>query len=158
MAFTRTNVIFDRDTHTVFLDEVGGAGHVSEAFRIIEEEFVKFSSDNPDLSIPARARAIREQARHKVLSQKKLLKDEESMRIDRERQEADRKAIIERETRAAVRKLGFKREYLRDRDHMCYQTKRDALSDEVSLAVRLDLQFKDLYPIVAAAVLEGEGA
>jgi len=157
LAFTRTNLILDKDTHTVFLDEVGGSGHASEAFRIIEEEFVKFSSDNPDLSIPARARAIRERSRQRVLSQKKLLQDEESMRIDRERQEAERKARIEQSVREAVRNLSFKPEWLRDRNGLNFAHHRKELEDEVSILCRIDLQWRELMPYVSAIVLGDEG-
>ena len=148
--------MFDKDTHTVFIDEVGGAGHVSEALRIIEEEFVSFSSDNPDLSIPARARAIRERARQRVLSQKKLLQDEETTRIDRKRQEADRQLRIEQAAREAVRKHGFRPEWLRDPRGMNYSHHRKEITDEISIASRVDLQWKDIMPIVTAIVLEAE--
>jgi hypothetical protein len=41
---------------------------------------------------------------------------------------------------------------------MSFESKRNALTDEVSLACRLDLQWKDLYPIAAEAVFEEVGA
>lgn len=154
----RVNVYLERATHNLFIDEVGEQ-NVSEFFRLVEEEVLTSPDEERDLSLRKRARLASDRAKLRFFQQRKLILDEESQQLERQRREAERQALIEKGTREAILKLGFKREYLRDRDHMCWEKKREALADEVSLACRIDLQWKNLYPVVAAIMFDdGEGA
>ena len=149
----RVNVYLEREVHNLFIDEVGEQ-NVSEFFRLVEEEVLTSPDEERDLSLRKRARLASDRAKLKFFQQRKLIQDADYQQEERERKEAERKALVESETRAAIQKLGFKREYLRNRDHMDWSHKRTALADEVSIACRMDLQFKDLYPVVAEIVLE----
>lgn len=120
----------------------------------ILEEFV-LEDQEKETSIQQMARDLTQKIRLEKAQQRKIVEDKEAERIELEREALDQQKRLERITRDAVRRLEFKREYLRDRDHMCWSKKRDDLCDEVSLEIRKDLQWKDLYPIVAAVVLEG---
>jgi len=160
--FKQTNLHLDQEV--VFLASrklwqmTGNKRMLSSFVNRVLEEFVTEGDGSPDISIHQQARALAEKIRREKLSQRQLINDAETQRIDREKQEVERKKLIEKQTRLAIRKLGFKREFLRDRDHMSYESKRNALTDEVSLACRLDLQWKDLYSIAAEAVFEEIGA
>lgn len=156
--FKQTNLNLDQEV--VFLagkklyEMTGNKRMLSSFVNRVLTEFVCDGSDHPDMSIRQQARELADQIRKEKMSQRKLIEDEETRKAEQIRQDRERRELIKIQTMAAVRKLGFKREYLRDRAHMCYSGKRDALADEVSIACRLDLQWKDLYPVVAAIVFE----
>lgn len=149
----RVNVYLDRKIHGFFVEEVGEQ-HVSEFFRIVEEELLSQPGEDRDLSLRKRAQEATEMAKRRFFEQRRLIQDEEAEKQRAAKQVLERKSLIEQTTREFVKKLGFRREYLRDREHMCWQKKRDELADEISIACRIDLQWKELYPVVAAVVLE----
>ncbi|GEM_PF-2603571 len=157
--FKQTNLYLDQEVvflATRKLTAMTGNKRMLSAFvNQMLEEFILEGDDLPETSIRQKARELADKIRREKMSQRKIIQDEETRKADRERQEAEKRAAIEQATREAVRKLEFKREYLRDRDHMCWSRKREDLADEVSIATRQDLQWKDLYPIVAAIVMEG---
>ena len=152
MAFDRINITLDKDYHAVFKDEVGGDGHVSEAFRILEEEFVLGDESERNLSIRSRAKLAADRARKRILAQKKITQDEESFKQRTAREIQERQDLINSETRAAIRRLGFRKEMILDDQHFTWQRKRDELADAVSDACRLDLQWKDIEQAVKVAV------
>jgi hypothetical protein len=149
----RVNVYLEKVVHALFVEEIGEY-HVSEFFRLVEEETLCAPDEDRDLALRLRARNAVERTKQKFFQQRKLLNDSETIKAEQDRKQAERQALIERETKAAIHKLKFSREWLRDKPHMSYESKRLALADEVSIACRMDLQWKDLYPVVAAAVYE----
>jgi hypothetical protein len=95
-------------------------------------------------------------AKQRFFQQRRLIQEEENQKSVMARQAEERKALIELETRGAVARLEFKPEWLRDARGLNFSHHRKEITDEVSFACRLDLQWKDIFPIVSAIVLTGE--
>jgi hypothetical protein len=95
-------------------------------------------------------------AKQRFFQQRRLIQEEEGLKTTMARQAEERKALIELETRSAVVRIGFKPEWLRDTRGLNFAHHRKEITDEVSFACRLDLQWKDIFPIVSAIVLPGE--
>lgn len=153
--YTRTTVHFYREVHEEFVREVGSQ-NVSEFLRLVEEDLLFQPDEDKLLSLRMRARKATECAKHRFFQQRKLIQEEEDLKARMAAEQLERKNLIEQEVRAAVRKIGFRREWLRDPPGMNFSHHRRELEDEVSIACRLDLQFKDLLPIVAKEVLGGD--
>jgi hypothetical protein len=119
------------------------------------EEFILEGEEQPETSIRQKAREMADKIRNEKLSQRKLVNDAETERIEREKKEVETRAFIEQQTHEAVRKLAFKPEWLRDRNGLNFSHHRKELEDEVSINCRMDLQWKELMPIVSAIVLSG---
>lgn len=149
------------DADTVFLATqklfrlTGNKRMLSSFVNRILEEFV-LEDQEQETSVRQMARDLSERVRKEKFSQRKLIIDAEIQKAEMERKAAERVNLIEHETRAAVDRLGFKREWIRDRYGYNFSRRREELADAVSMACRLDLQWKDLAPIVTEIVLEAE--
>jgi hypothetical protein len=159
--FRQTNLYLDSEVvflATQKLTGMTGNKRMLSAFvNQILEEFVLEGEERPETTIRQKARQLSEQVRKDKLSQRKLINDAETQKIEKIQQEAERKTHIERETRRAVQKLQFKPEWLRDTRGLNFSHHRKEITDEVSFACRLDLQWKDIFPVVSAAVLGDQG-
>lgn len=151
----RTSVYLDRKIHGYFVEEIGEQ-HVSEFFRLVEEEVLVQPGEDRELSLRKRAAHATEMAKQRFFEQRRLVLDEETQKSAMAQRAEERKNLIEQETREAVRRLEFKPEWLRDAPGLNFSHHRKEITDEVSFACRLDLQWKDLFPIVSAIVLDGE--
>ena len=154
--FKRTSVYLDRKIHGYFVEEIGEQ-HVSEFFRLVEEEVLAQPGEDRDLSLRKRAAHATEMAKQRFFQQRRLIQEEEGLKTTMARQAEERKALIELETRSAVVRIGFKPEWLRDTRGLNFAHHRKEITDEVSFACRLDLQWKDIFPVVSAAVLGDQG-
>jgi hypothetical protein len=157
VPLVRTSVILDHKIQLLAEEKYRRLYHddinYSAFFRSCLESWV-YSADDPR-PIWQQTSEIVERIKKDLHAQKTLLSEEESLKFEKERREAERKAAIDRETRAAVKKLAFKPEWLRDPRGLNYSHHRKEITDEVSFACRVDLQWKDLMPVVSAIVLEG---
>ena len=154
-TWKRTTVHLDRRIHGYFVEEIGEQ-NVSLFFRLVEEELLAQPGEDRDLSLAKRAAKVTEAAKHRFFQQRRLIQEEENQKTSMVRQAEERKALIELETRNAVSRLAFKPEWLRDPRGLNFSHHRKEITDEVSFACRLDLQWKDIFPIVSAIVLENE--
>jgi hypothetical protein len=158
--FRQTNLYLDSEVvflATQKLTGMTGNKRMLSAFvNQILEEFVLEGEERPETTIRQKARELSERVRNDKLSQRKLINDAETQRIEQEKKEAEKQAFVQVQTRAAVRKLNFKPEWLRDTRGLNFAHHRKEITDEVSFACRLDLQWKDIFPIVSAIVLPGE--
>ncbi|MFA6332965.1 MAG: hypothetical protein WCX22_08435 [Methanoregula sp.] len=152
----RVNVYLDRRIHGYFIDEIGDQ-NVSVFFRLVEEELLAQPGEDRDLSLKKRAEKATEAAKHRFFQQRRLIQEEENQKSVMARQAEERAALIKKETIEAMARLGFKPEWLRDTAVLNFSHHRKELVDEVTFAVRQDLQWRDIYPIVAAAVLGEPG-
>lgn len=152
-TWKRTTVHLDRVVHGYFIDEVGEQ-NVSVFFRLVEEELLAQPGEDRNLSLRIRAAKATEAAKHRFFQQRRLIQDEETQKKTMAEQALARKQIIEQETRLAIVKLKFKPEWIRDRPGYNFSHHREELADQVSMACRLDLQWKDLMPVVSAVLTE----
>ncbi len=156
--FKQTNLNLDQEV--VFLASrklwlmTGNKRMLSSFVNQVLTEFASDDKEHPEVSVRQQARDLAEKVRKEKMAQRQLIHDAETQRIEQEKADAEKREFIEQQTRLAIRKLGFCREYLRDKNHMCYENKRIALADEVAIACRADLQWKDISAIVSKAVFE----
>jgi hypothetical protein len=148
----RVNLYLDEEYHAVIVDEIGRQ-HVSEFFRLIEEEFFN-CPEFEGLSIRLRAREIAARARTKILQQRKLIQDQESFKEREAREARERIVLIEETVIAEVRRHSFKEVNLPDYDDQLFTSEglRSKLLNEISHKCQLDLQWKDVDLIVRKAV------
>jgi hypothetical protein len=153
LAFRRVNVTLDDDVHTVFQDEVGRQ-HVSEAFRLIEEELVNGPEEERVLSLRVRAKLVADRARKKLLEQRKIIQDREIIQEQVEKAARSRADLIREVTLAEVRAQKFTATYLPDFDdqYLTSEGIRKKLIDEIAHRCQIDLQWKDVEQYVRMAV------
>ena len=148
--FRQTNLYLDDDTVMLAkkkLFEMTGSRRALSSFvnRILEEFILE--DEQKETSIRQMARELTDRIRHEKMAQRKLV-TETTLKKTKLQGE------IERETRRAIDNLGFKPEWIRDRPGYNFSHHRAELADEVTFAVGQDLQWKDIAPIVTAALLE----
>ena len=151
------------DAETVFLAsrklyKMTGSKRMLSSFvnRLLEEFVLEDDEREGGVTIRQKARDLAEKIKQEKAGQRKLVIDSETQKIEQQKAESERQDLIRKRTTEAVRKIGFRREWLRDPPGMNFSHHRRELEDEVSIACRLDLQFKDILPIVAEEVLGGD--
>lgn len=152
MGNIRVNLYLDEEYHSVLSGEIGKQ-HISEFFRLVEEEFFN-CPEYEGLSIKLRAREIATRARLKILEQRKITADQESFKEREIREAKEREMMIERAVVIEVRKQSFRKTNLPDFDDMYFtsETTRKNLVDEVAHACQIDLTWKDIDPFVRKTV------
>jgi hypothetical protein len=130
-----------------------GLKNLGEFVRDALQGFVDGQEEPVADTVAMRARQIAVNLRIKSLEQRKLIQDAELERELREEASRAQRSMIEQETRAAVQKMGFRREWIVDPPHMNFSHRRKELADLVSVACIADIQWKDIESIVRGAVI-----
>jgi hypothetical protein len=148
----RVNLYLDDEYHSVVQDEVGKQ-HISEFFRLIEEEFFN-CPEYADLNIRLRAREISSRARAKLMAQKKLVHEKESIKEREAREASERALIIEQTVIDEIHRLSFRKIDLPEHDDQwaTSESARKTLVDEISHRCQMDLRWQDIDQFVRKAV------
>ena len=131
------------------LRDLTGEDNLSAFVNALLEDFALEESDQASpTAIQQEVRKITTKLRSDRLAQRKLLHDLESRKIEQQQITIVRQQAIEKAVVSEIRRQRFKSEYIYDEPHFTWQRKRDELTNGVSHACQIDLQWRDIEVLV----------